>query len=111
MRLRTGAISVRSLYDFHHTRQYSTGTTLPDSTHYTQQHSTGSRDSMVLLNLVEDANHLVVENNDEDDYDHLTPKRDFSHLCACTYGPIEDHEKEACPGDGSGSLSKAIIMQ
>ena len=50
---------------------------------------------MVLLQIVEDGRHLLISEPDDDDYDHLPPRGDFSHLCACTYGSFDEvHEEE-----------------
>ena len=50
---------------------------------------------MVLLQIVDSAgqNILINEERKEDDYDHLNPKGDYSHLCTCTYGPMEEYEE------------------
>lgn len=45
---------------------------------------------MVLLQIMEDDKHILVTEADESDYDHLLPKGEFSHLCACTYGPMQE---------------------
>ena len=57
---------------------------------------------MVLLQIVEDQQALLISERDNDDYDHLLPKGDFSHLCACTYGPLQGEGE----GEGEGERRK-----
>ncbi len=65
-----------------------------DTTYHRSRHySTGSRDSMVLLQIVDNTGHILIEDGNDDDYDHLNPKGDFSPLCSCTYGPMGDYEE------------------
>ena len=47
---------------------------------------------MVLLQIVEDQQHILITEPEEGDYDHLVPKGEFTHLCACTYGPMQEVE-------------------
>ena len=43
----------------------------------------------MLLQIMEDDKHILITEPEEGDYDHLLPKGEFSHLCACTYGPMQ----------------------
>lgn len=74
--------------------------------HHSRHHSTGSLDSMVLLQITEDDKHLLVTEKDSGDYDHLLPKEDFSHLCSCTYGLMGEQGDDVGGSRGRGlSLS------
>lgn len=58
---------------------------------------------MVLLQIVENDGHLLISTNNNGNYDHLLPKGDFSHLCECTYGHMNEQEggkEEAALGTG-----------
>ncbi len=57
---------------------------------------------MVLLQIVEADGHLLISTKNDSDYDHLLPKGDYSHLCACTYGHFDEHEEES----GSGKTTR-----
>lgn len=75
-----------------------------DHAHHRRTFSTESRDSMVLLQIMQGEQGMVAPRK-EDDYDHLVSKKDFGHLCECTYGRVNvqlgGDDQRVCPkGEG-----------
>ena len=61
----------------------------PNHAHNLRHHSVDSRDSMVIVQFVDNGAYDISETTkDDDDYDHLLPPGEFEHLCTCTYGRV-----------------------
>lgn len=61
----------------------------PNHAHHLRHHSVDSRDSIVIVQFVDNGDYDISENTkDENDYDHLLPSGEFEHLCTCTYGRV-----------------------
>ena len=40
----------------------------------------------------------AIDDEDDDDYDHLFPNREYEHLCDCTYARVEPGEEDGVDG-------------
>ncbi len=81
-------------------RTLSNSSRLSDHAHHKRTLSTISRDSMMLLQIVEGdhGDAVVTARGVDDNYDHLTSNKDFSRLCECTYGRVDVQMRDSAQG-------------
>ncbi len=68
----------------HHTHRYFTSDTslVGDS----------GRESMVMVQFIDNGTYNLSDDKDENDYDTLLPRAEFDHLCECTYKRVDEED-------------------
>lgn len=85
-------------------------TNSPNHAHHLRHHSVESRDSMVIVQFVDNGDYDIGDNEKhENGYDKLLPPGEFEHLCTCTYGRVTTAKEAAKNSSRSAAVRRSSL--